>query len=55
MIIGNEVDSQYVWGNSGEMTVEDYTLEYTTAMRIAWISARKHYANFRVYVSLDHF
>jgi len=55
MIIGNEVDSQYVWGNSGEMTVEDYTLEYTQAMRIAWISARKHYANFRVYVSLDHY
>ena len=55
MIISNEVDSQYVWGNSGEMTVEDYTLEYTQAMRIAWISARKHYANFRVYVSLDHY
>lgn len=55
MIVSNEVDSQYVWGNAGEMTVEDYTLEYTQAMRIAWISARKHYSNFRIYVSLDHY
>ncbi len=55
MIISNEIDSQYVWGNAGDMSVEDYTKEYTQAMRIAWISARKHYANFRIYVSLDHY
>ena len=53
-IISNEVDSQYVWGNAGEMTVEDYTLEYTQALRLAWLCACKHSANFRVYVSLDH-
>lgn len=54
-IISNEVNSQYVWGNAGEMTVEEYTREYTQAMRLAWICARKHYQNFRIYVSLDHF
>jgi hypothetical protein len=55
MIISNEVDSQYVWGNAGEMTCEDYTKEYAQAMRLAWICARKHYANFRIYVSLDQY
>lgn len=55
MIISNEVNSQYVWGNAGEMDVSEYTKEYTVAMRLAWLSARKHYNNFRVYMSLDHF
>lgn len=55
MIISNEVNSQYVWGNAGEMDVSEYTREYTVAMRLAWLSARKHYSNFRVYMSLDHF
>lgn len=55
MIISNEINSQYIWGNAGEMTVNEYTREYTAAMRLAWLSARKYYKNFRIYVSLDHF
>ncbi|MBR3691669.1 MAG: hypothetical protein IKL89_03090 [Clostridia bacterium] len=54
-IISNEVNSQYVWGNAGEMSAEDYMREYTRAMRMAWICARKHCSWFRVYISLDHF
>lgn len=54
-IISNEVNSQYVWGNAGEMTAEDYMREYTQAMRMAWLCARKHCSWFRVYISLDHF
>jgi hypothetical protein len=54
MIISNEVNSQYIWGNAGEMEVGDYAREYTTAMRLAWLCAKKHYSNFRIYVSLDH-
>lgn len=53
-IISNEVDSQYIWGNAGEMPVEQYVREYEAALRLAWLSARKYYSNFRVYVSLDH-
>ena len=53
-VVSNEVDSQYVWGNAGEMTVEDYTLEYTQALRLAWLCSRKHCAHFRVYISVDH-
>ena len=52
-IISNEVDSQYVWGNAGEMPVEEYTREYTQALRQAWLCGQKHCAHFRVYVSLD--
>ncbi len=54
-IISNEVNSQYVWGNAGEKTVEAYMQEYTQAMRLAWICARKHCSHFRIYISLDHF
>lgn len=55
VIVSNEVDSQYVWGNAGEMPVEQYTEEYTEAMRLAWICGKKHYSNFRVYISLDQY
>jgi hypothetical protein len=53
-IIGNEVDSQFMWGNAGEMPVEQYVREYSLAMRTAFYAARKQYAQARVYVSLDH-
>ncbi len=54
-IISNEVQSQYVWGNAGDLDVEDYTREYTQALRLAWLSGQKHCAYLRVYLSLDHF
>ena len=54
-VISNEVNSQYVWGNAGEMPVEQYVREYTQAMRLAWICGAKHRKSFRVYVSLDQF
>ena len=54
-IISNEINSQYVWGNAGEKTAQDYMKEYTQAMRLAWICGRKHCSHFRVYISLDHF
>lgn len=53
-IIGNEVDSQWMWGNAGEMPVEQYVREYAVALRTAFLAARKHYAQARVYISLDH-
>lgn len=55
LIIGNEVDSQWVWGNAGRMTVEQYMAEYTVALRLAYLAARKYYKYARVYLSLDHF
>ncbi len=54
-IIGNEVQSQYVWGNAGDLGVDEYTREYTQALRLAWLCGQKHCAYLRVYASLDHF
>ncbi|MBR4941970.1 MAG: hypothetical protein IKZ19_08235 [Clostridia bacterium] len=54
-IISNEINTQYIWGNAGEMPVSDYMEEYTQAMRLAWICGQKHCSHFRVFISLDHF
>ena len=54
-IISNEVDSQYVWGNAGEMTPQKYMGEYTQALRTAWLCGQKHAEFFRVYISLDQY
>ena len=35
--MGNEVTSQYIWNNAGDMTCEQFMLEYTTVMRLAWL------------------
>jgi len=52
-IISNEVNSQYVWGNAGEMPVSEYAREYAMALRQAWLAGKKHQAAFRVYASFD--
>jgi hypothetical protein len=53
-IIGNEVDSGWVWGNAGEKTVDEYVAEYAVAVRTAFDAMRRKYAQARVYISLDH-
>ena len=54
-IISNEVNSQYIWGNAGEMPVEDYVREYAQALRLAWRCGQRFCRPFRVYISLDQF
>lgn len=54
MIVSNEIDSQYIWGNAGEKTAEEYMEEYTETLRLTYLAGRKYYDNLRVYVSLDH-
>lgn len=54
MIIGNEIDSHWIWGNAGLITAEQYLREYTTAMRTAYIIGAKYNTNLRVYISLTH-
>lgn len=55
MIVGNEVNSGYVWGNAGEKTVDAYTTEYTSVVRVTWQTAAAVYENIRIYLSFDHF
>ena len=54
-IISNEVNSQYIWGNAGEMPVETYAREYAQALRLAWLCGQRFCRHFRVYISLDQF
>ncbi len=51
-IISNEINLQYNWGNMGPVAPSYYMAEYTTAMRLAWIAAARHFKNFRIYISL---
>lgn len=55
VIVSNEVNSQYIWGNAGDMTVEDYVEEYAEALRLAWQCGQSFSRAFRVYISLDQF
>jgi hypothetical protein len=53
-IVGNEVDSGWIWCNAGQKTVEQYVREYAVAVRTAFDAARSKYRQARVYISLDH-
>ena len=55
MIVGNEVNSPFIWANAGDTLFGDYAAQYTSALRIAWQSAARIWKNIRVYISLDHF
>lgn len=55
MIVGNEVNSGYVWCNAGQKDVQAYTTEYTHIVRVTWQTAAAVYAHIRIYLSFDHF
>lgn len=55
MIVGNEVNTGYVWCNAGPMTCEEYCRQYTVALRLTYLNACSVYKNMRIYISLDHF
>lgn len=55
LIISNEVQSGWVWGNMGEKTVEEYAREYTSALRMACQASGAVCSDIRVYASLDHY
>jgi hypothetical protein len=54
LVIGNELQSHWMWYHLGEAE-EDYVLdEYFTAVRVADLCARSLHQDFRVYLSLEH-
>ncbi len=55
MIVSNEVQSQWIWGNAGEKTCAEFARHYTMAMREAEVAAASVSSAIRVYCSLDHF
>jgi hypothetical protein len=54
LVIGNELQSHWMWYHLGE-TQEDYVLdEYFAAVRTADLCARSIHRDFRIYLSLEH-
>lgn len=54
LIVGNEVNAQWIYSGCGELPVEEFVRQYEIALRTAYYAARKYYQNARVYLSLDH-
>lgn len=53
-IIGNEVNSHFLWNNMGFVTLETAASEYEKAFRIAHTAIRRHSQHARTYLSSDH-
>lgn len=54
LIIGNEVNSQWIYSNAGEMEQAEFLRQYLIALRTAFYAAKLVWSGVRVYVSLDH-
>ncbi|MBO5076922.1 MAG: hypothetical protein J5584_04925 [Clostridia bacterium] len=55
MIVGNEVNSGWIWCNAGVKGPERYSEEYADIVRLTWQTAAAYYSGIRVYLSFDHF
>jgi hypothetical protein len=53
-IVGNEVNSHWVWCNMGKVSMEDFAADYARTMRVCHTAVRKFSSSARVYVSLEH-
>lgn len=53
-IIGNEVNSHFLWNNMGPAPLETAASEYEKAFRQAHGALRRHSAHARLYISFDH-
>ena len=53
-IVGNEVNSHWLWYNLGSMSLTEAASEHEKAFRILHQSVRKASLNARLYLSLDH-
>lgn len=54
LIVGNEVNAQWIYSNCGELPLEEFVRQYEIALRTVYYAARKYYQDARVYISLDH-
>ena len=53
-IVGNEVNSHWMWYNLGNASMEQVASEYEKAVRATHDEVRRHSAHARVYLSFDH-
>jgi len=54
-IVGNEVNSHFMWHNRGPCTLDELTDSYEQTVRLTHDAVRKFSANARVYLSFDHY
>ncbi len=54
-IIHNEVDSGWIWTNSGVKSPHAYLDDYGKSMRIAYHAVRSHDPHAKVFISLTHY
>jgi len=54
-IIGNEVNSHWIWHHMDEAEPEDVISQYALQVRLSYLAARLHNPEPRVYLSMDHF
>jgi hypothetical protein len=53
-IIGNEVNSHWMWCNMGRVTMREFADSYLRTVRLAHSAIRRQSSWARVYLSLDH-
>ncbi|MBL9130443.1 MAG: hypothetical protein JNG86_04540, partial [Verrucomicrobiaceae bacterium] len=53
-IIGNEVNSHFLWNNMGLVPLESAASEYEKAFRIAHTAVRRHSTHARLFIPFDH-
>jgi hypothetical protein len=53
-IVGNEVNSHWFWSNMGRVGMEEFADDYLRVVRVCNEAVRRHSANARVYISLEH-
>jgi hypothetical protein len=54
LVIGNELQSHWMWYNMGEASQDDVLHAYHKAVRIADLAARSIHRDFRIFVSMEH-
>jgi len=53
-IVGNEVNSHWLWYNMGKAAMPAVVSEYEAAFRIAHTAVRRHSTHARLYIPFDH-
>lgn len=53
-IIGNEVNSHWFWSNRGRVSMEEFAVDYSMAIRLAQQAVAQYDPVARVFVSLEH-
>lgn len=54
LVIGNEIQSHWVWYNMGEIEPEMAMTTYTNALRVAATAGRTHHPHYRIFASMTH-